>query len=76
MAKILIPNNRAKDLAPAWMIASAMSEASNCCVIFDTENLQVYPASDEFHAVIEEVSENDIEFSDFYGVDAPKLAEG
>lgn len=75
MTKILIPSNRAKDLAPVWMIAAAMSEASNCCVIFDTENLQVYPASDDFHAVIEDVSLNDIEFADFYGVQAPKLAE-
>ena len=75
MAKILIPSNRAKELAPVWMIASAMSEASNCCVIFDTENLQVYPASDDFHAVIEEVSENDVEFSDFYGVHTQRLAQ-
>lgn len=74
--KILIPSNRANELTVAWMTASAMSQASNCCVIFDTETLQVYPASEEFHAVIEEVNANDVDFSDCYGISVPRLANG
>lgn len=73
MAKIMITNTQAKQLVPSWTMACAMAEPSNTCIIFDTDNLCVYPASDEFHAVIEEVNANDIEIADFYGIQAPAL---
>ena len=73
MGKVMLTHAQAKNLAPVWTIACAMAEASNTCIIFDTESFSVYPVSEEFHAVIEEVNANDIEYAKFNGIQLPTV---
>ena len=69
--KKLVSASTAAQFGEEMKLAGKMGEAANCLVMLDIEHLKAYPVSEEFHAVIEEVSVNDIEYADFYGVQAP-----
>lgn len=73
MAKKMITAETAIKLGREISIAGIMGQSSNSLVLLDTENLNAYPASDQFHAVIEEVGPNDIEYADFHDVHTPVL---
>ena len=75
MAKKMITAETAIQLGREISIAGMMGQSSNSLVLLDTENLNAYPASDQFHAVIEDVSAHDIEYADFHRVQAPVLKD-
>ena len=73
MSQVMMRAETAIQVGYELQMAGKMGQAANCFVVFDPETLKAFPASDEFHAVIEEVNANDIEYADYYGIQAPSL---